>query len=180
MSDAFIEKKITTLFHRFDVDKSGTIEETDFDHWADRLISFGNINADQGAKLRANLKLVWNAYFAPADSDGDGKITCAEVIAFFKKSMSDEGKKKTLGETLPLIFDSIDSDKSGSVSLAEFTNYFKSLNITDEKIAHEVFTAMDTNSDKSISKEEFITFGRDFFSGQNESDTSRLFFGPLH
>lgn len=112
MSDAFIEKKITTLFHRFDVDKSGTIEETDFDHWADRLISFGkqpkrrfqkqflslrcflfeqtflnkgNINADQGAKLRANLKLVWNAYFAPADSDGDGKITCAEVIAFFKK-----------------------------------------------------------------------------------------------
>lgn len=67
--------------------------------------------------------------------------------------MSDESKKKTLGETLPLIFDSIDSDKSGSVSLAEFTNYFKSLNINDEKIAHEVFTAMDTNSDKSISKE---------------------------
>lgn len=41
MGDSFIEKKITTLFHRFDADKSGTIEENDFDHWADRLVSFG-------------------------------------------------------------------------------------------------------------------------------------------
>ena len=41
MSDA-LEKKITTLFHRFDADSSGTIEESDFDKWSDRLIALGN------------------------------------------------------------------------------------------------------------------------------------------
>jgi len=45
MSDAFLEKKIQTLFHRFDADSSGTIEESDFDKWADRLISFGKFDS---------------------------------------------------------------------------------------------------------------------------------------
>lgn len=177
MSDA-LEKKITTLFHRFDADSSGTIEESDFDKWSDRLIALGNISADQGAKLRENLKSMWNAYFAPADNDKDGKITCAELISYFKQTIGDESKKATLRETLPLIFDAIDSDKSGCISQTEFSNYFKSLNINDEKVIHEVFASMDTNSDKSISKDEFIAFGREFFSNQGQ-DSSKLFFGPL-
>lgn len=49
------------------------------------MINVGNISADQGAKLRENLKSMWNAYFAPADNDKDGKITCAELISYFKQ-----------------------------------------------------------------------------------------------
>ena len=40
MSD-FFERKIRTLFARFDVDGSGSIEEEDFDKWADKLVSYG-------------------------------------------------------------------------------------------------------------------------------------------
>jgi hypothetical protein len=42
MSTELFERKIRTLFSRFDIDKSGSIEETDFDQWGDKLISFGN------------------------------------------------------------------------------------------------------------------------------------------
>lgn len=36
-----LSKKVRTLFQRFDADSSGTIEESDFDSWGDRLVSLG-------------------------------------------------------------------------------------------------------------------------------------------
>jgi Ca2+-binding EF-hand superfamily protein len=42
MSDqAFFDRKIRTLFSRFDVDGSGFINEKDFDQWAEKLIAYG-------------------------------------------------------------------------------------------------------------------------------------------
>jgi Ca2+-binding EF-hand superfamily protein len=43
MAEAFLERKIKTLFSRFDADGSGSIEEADFNKWADRLIAFGEV-----------------------------------------------------------------------------------------------------------------------------------------
>lgn len=37
----FFEKKMRNLFKRFDIDGSGTIEESDFDSWTDRLVALG-------------------------------------------------------------------------------------------------------------------------------------------
>jgi hypothetical protein len=45
----------------------------------------GNINAEQGAKLKEKLKSMWNAYFAPADVDKDGRVTCDELVTFIKQ-----------------------------------------------------------------------------------------------
>jgi hypothetical protein len=39
----FFEKKVRTMFTRFDADSNGTIEDTDFDQWADKLIKLGFI-----------------------------------------------------------------------------------------------------------------------------------------
>jgi hypothetical protein len=38
----FLESKMRNLFNRFDLDASGTIEESDFDIWADKLVAIGN------------------------------------------------------------------------------------------------------------------------------------------
>ena len=37
----FFERKMTTLFKRFDIDDSGSITEADFETWSNSLISFG-------------------------------------------------------------------------------------------------------------------------------------------
>jgi Ca2+-binding EF-hand superfamily protein len=85
MSGEFFERKIRTLFHRFDLDKSGTIEESDFDKWTEKLVSFGNLNGEQVESLKKNIKSLWSVYFAPADADGDGTITSQELINHIKK-----------------------------------------------------------------------------------------------
>ena len=67
--------------------------------------------------------------------------------------MGDATKSVTLRDTIPLVFDSIDCNKDGTISKDEFANYFKSLNITDAKVAEEVYNAMDINSDGSLSRD---------------------------
>lgn len=66
------------------MDGNGTIEESDFEKWADKLISFGNMSADQADNLRKNIKSLWQEYFAPADLNGDGSISCNELADHIK------------------------------------------------------------------------------------------------
>jgi Ca2+-binding EF-hand superfamily protein len=108
---SLLEKKVKTLFVRFDQNGSGTIEIEDFDQWSEKLVALGNLDAEKSAHLREKIKLLWSAYFAPADRDGDGKIDVDELNEHIKKSLNDESKKQALKETLPLIFDAIDVNK---------------------------------------------------------------------
>jgi Ca2+-binding EF-hand superfamily protein len=54
------ELKMRALFNRFDVDNSGTIEQNEFDSWADRLISYGNLDDAKAQELRTNISKAWS------------------------------------------------------------------------------------------------------------------------
>lgn len=178
MVEQLSKRKIATLFSRLDVDGNGSIEHTDMNKWADKLVSFGNIDRAGEANLRAKIESMWKEYFAPADTDNSGSISFYEMCAYFETAATDESKQDVLKSLLPLIFDAIDSDKSASVTKLEFANYFKSLNINDQATADQVFESIDFNSDGTISKQEFIEFGKKFFTCE-ESDPASLLFGPL-
>jgi Ca2+-binding EF-hand superfamily protein len=74
------------------------------------------------------------------------------------QTIGDDSKRSTLQETIPLIFDAIDTDKDQSITRKEFGNYFKSLNLTDDSAVDQIFNAMDSNSDGSINRD-----GKHFF-----------------
>ena len=40
---AFFERKIRTLYQRFDVDGSGSIDVADFNLWGERLVAYGKL-----------------------------------------------------------------------------------------------------------------------------------------
>ena len=107
MSTELFERKIRTLFSRFDIDKSGSIEETDFDQWGDKLVSFGNywignifypiyiymyiinhfkgnLQDEQIDSLRKSLKKVWQKIFCPIDVNSDGNVSCDELTTYVK------------------------------------------------------------------------------------------------
>ncbi|RMZ94445.1 sarcoplasmic calcium-binding [Brachionus plicatilis] len=178
MVEQLLKKKVATLFQRLDVDGNGSIDQTDLAKWADKLVSYGNIDADGEANLRAKMDTMWKEYFDPADTDKSGSISFDEMYAYFETAVADDNKKDVLKSILPLIFDAIDSDKSASVTKLEFANYFKSLNINDPMVANQVFESMDVNSDGTLSKEEFTEFGKNYFTCA-DMDPASLLFGPL-
>lgn len=81
-----------------------------------------------------------------------------ELVTHMQESLADEIKREAITNTLPLIFDAIDSNQDDGVSIDEFSNYFKSLSLFDSKFAGDVFAAMDANNDGSLSKEGSIQF----------------------
>ena len=40
---SFFDRKIRTLYSRFDVDGSGSIDVADFKLWGERLVSYGKV-----------------------------------------------------------------------------------------------------------------------------------------
>ncbi len=109
-------------------------------------------------------------------------------------------KRAQLKSTISLIFDAIDTDKSGEISRDEFANYFKSINVDDSQVIHSAFVAMDSSGDDAINKEgtdqcswlcgstclqflpsveEFELFAWDFFFCEDEANPAKNFFGSL-
>lgn len=65
------ELKMRALFNRFDADNSGSIEQAEFDAWADRLVNFGNLDDTQAQELRTNISKAWSKM---TQSSADGKV----------------------------------------------------------------------------------------------------------
>ena len=71
---------------------------------------------------------------------------------------NDLSKRKAITDTLPLIFEAIDTNGDGSIESPEFATYFASFGIVDTQFADAVFRAMDANSDGSLSKEGLLIY----------------------
>ncbi len=52
-----------------------------------------------------------------------------------------------------MIFDAIDLNADGGIAAEEFAAFFTSLGVDDANFAKQVFRAMDTNNDGSLSRD---------------------------
>ena len=108
---AFFERKIRTLYQRFDVDGSGSIDVADFNLWGERLVAYGkltyqfrvktcfflnkqfffkfysgHLNEQQTNELRKSLTTLWTHYFCPMDANKDGKEALIFIYIYAEKN----------------------------------------------------------------------------------------------
>ena len=78
------------------------------------------------------------------------------------------------------IFDAIDSNGSGHISLEEFKNYFyvfaPGSSDADKVLS---FNLIDADHDGSISREEFLEAAFEYLHGFQKTELSKVFHGPL-
>lgn len=92
--------------------------------------------------------------------------------------MTDKDLRKRVHKFLPYLFQAVDSNSNGELSIDEFKLFFKCLGLT-ERDAEISFCAIDKNGDGVLSIKEFVKLGRDFFLTENPKRISRNFWGPL-
>lgn len=92
--------------------------------------------------------------------------------------LNDKDQSKKIHLFLPYLFNAVDKDHSGFISLAEFKLFFACLGLTDENAAVS-FAAIDKNGDGKLSIKEFVKLGRDYFFAEDEKKISKMFWGPL-
>lgn len=75
------------------------------------------------------------------------------MVKALRGGRDDHTKQKAISETLPLIFNAIDTNSDGMIESAEFQLFFESLGIVDKRFMIDVFKEMDTNHDLYLSQQ---------------------------
>lgn len=173
----FWARKMRTYFDRIDFDKDGVITRSDFEGMADRFIESERLDPGRGKELKDKLIQVWDKYLSGV---GHGNaITEPEFVSSMKKLKNNSGELRgTIEGPLPLFFGAIDANSDGMIQESEYALLFEILGI-DSSLASASFKAIDTNNDGLLSLAEFVEAGIEFFLGEDETEPSRLFWGPL-
>ena len=164
---------------RLDVDKDGVVSREDFELMSRRMSEYSKLSEDQAKRVRAGfLKIADLLHLKEGVQFPVGEYVPKLSDTLLSKS-PDERKAMIQYGHSP-VFDVIDTNEDGRISVQEFKIYLKVVapDVTEEEIKH-AFTTIDTNKNGEISREEFFAAAEDFFYGVEETEVSRVFWGKL-
>ena len=162
-----------------DINKDGHISREDFELMGKKLAEHSGMTEEQAeATTREFLKVADMINLKP------GVKTPLEDAA--KKanesylSMSLKEKIALVNGTHNLLFDAVDTNKDGHISMEEFKVYLNLIapGVSEDEISHS-FDTIDTNKNGEISREEFLAAAQDFLIGVDETELSKAFLGRL-
>ena len=176
---AYHLRKMRTASKRFDVNKDGYISREDVELMSERLKEYGNLTMEQVERAHQGFM----KYAEIFDLKPGAKIPLDEMSQKSSKailSMSADERKSMFHSTHDTLFDVIDLNKDGHISLKEFKVHFRVLgaDISDEEIVHS-FNTIDADKNGEISREEFLAAADDFYNGVDATEVSRVFMGRL-
>ena len=157
----------------------GFISREDYELMATKVQECGKLNVEDAESTRNAFMTVADAF----DLKPGVKIPVEEAAKKANREFSVIAQEKQLAflkETHNPIFDAVDLNKDGHISLDEFKVYFQIIapDISEDEVTHS-FNVIDSNKNGEISREEFITAAFDFLHGFEETEVSKVFFGPL-
>ena len=176
---AYHLQKMRTRFTRLDLNHDGFISREDYELMATKVQEHGKLNAENAESTR-------NAFMTVADLfdlKPGVKIPVEEAAKKANREFSVMAQEKIMAlvkETHDPLFDALDLDKDGHISLDEFKVYFQIIapDISEDEMKHS-FNVIDSNKNGEISREEFIAAAFDFIHGFEETEISKVFFGRL-
>src|SRR6218665_198461 len=122
---------------------------------------------------------MWDAF--SYDKAGKGKAAkLDEMIDSFKKRRSDctPAFNTSLYELTTQVFDVIDVDRNGMLSLWEYATLLKIRGLS-AKDAPKSYAAVDINQDGVIKHNEFTASAISYFNTNDKNCPSNLIFGPI-
>jgi juvenile hormone diol kinase len=181
MLTEFQKRKLALRFYMNDISKDGIVELADLEQQGQKVaelrgIQPGSTEYDQIISTYTNL---WQTYWQGADTDGDNKITLEEYLSISDRTIT-ANKEKTNESTKlaqsQAIFDSIDIDGNGTISLKEYTIYLQAVGRSEED-AKIAFSKIDTNGNGELSRDEFAFALYEYHAGNDPQAPSNWFFG---
>jgi len=171
----FWEKKMRTYFSRIDLNADGQISKEDFTDMADRFIKDGFVAEAKKASFSSNICGIWDKYLSTLGETG---ITQDAFVESIKKLIKDPAGVDTLKGSLVNFFHAVDTDGDEQISKTEFELFYRIIGL-EPSMAAASFATIDENSDDQLSLEEFTDTGILFFTSEDESHPSKVFWGPL-
>jgi Ca2+-binding EF-hand superfamily protein len=164
---------------RLDLNKDGFISREDYELMGKKLTEHSGVTEEQVKATKTEIMKVADAF----NLKPGVKIPLEEAAKKASEtilSMSPTERKDSITVSHNLLFDAIDTNKDGHISVKELEVYFNIIapGISQAEIIHS-FNTIDTDKNEEISREEFMTAAEDFLHGVEETELSKVFFGHL-
>ena len=158
---------------RLDINKDGFISREDYELMGKKLAEQSGIIEEQAAATNKEIMMVADAFNLKPRVRGpleEAAKKANETIL----SMSPAERKAFVTASHNLLFDAIDTNKDGHISVNEFKVYFNVIapGTSEAEIIHS-FNAIDTNKNGEISREEFMAAAEDFIHEVEETELQR-------
>jgi Ca2+-binding EF-hand superfamily protein len=165
---------------RLDINKDGYISREDFELMGKKLAEHSRMTEEETeATIREFLKVADMLNLKPGVKK-TLKEAAKKANESYCSTMSPTDKISLVNGVHNVLFDAIDTNKDGHISIEEFKVYLNVIapGTKEDDIVHS-FDAIDTNKNGEISREEFLAAAQDFLLGVEETELSKAFLGPL-
>lgn len=172
----FWRRKMRTLHRILDVNHDGVISFDDYKLIAKRFTDLGHLSPEMSAEFEEVMRQTWEEQFG--EITPYNLVTAEQFLVHVHHKLNDENLEKRIGRFLPYLFKAVDFDHTGHLDLEQYKLFFHCLGLSDEDAAIS-FAVIDKNGDGQLSLKEFLHLGRQYFLTEDETNISKMFWGPL-
>lgn len=176
MASGFQRYKLTSMFHAFDADGNGYLDEEDFRALADRWW-LPRVAADPELAARVERVMLgwWDALYEAADTNGDGLVDLDEILAMVDRLPE---MREAVTATADTVFDAVDENGDGRISREEHRRLVDVWNGRATDTAG-VFELVDLDGDGFLSQAEFTELWAQFWISADPADPGNHLCGVL-
>ena len=171
----FWNKKFQRAMEVRDIDRNGFIERSDFQKMEQRYRDLPGVSEKKIKALAETITGMCDRVGLTGDTQKMSYEAFKEKWLSAKSQLEKEGKLHTVG---PKMFDVIDINENGAITLDEWTLHYKCYGI-DTAHAPASFEAIDTNRNGKITRDEFAAYYDEFFHSADDKLNSSILYGPL-
>jgi Ca2+-binding EF-hand superfamily protein len=178
MGDDIRVRKLARYFDDLDSNDDGYLDESDLAQAAERYLDALGIDPDseRGAELTEQCLTLWQEYFGPVDTDGDGQVSREELAAAFA-ALPEADAAQQIEAITDAYFRIMDADADGVASSHEFVRLMTTAARLTEDEAAVAYARIDPIGVGHLTREQFQQATREFFFSEDPDAAGNLLFG---
>jgi Ca2+-binding EF-hand superfamily protein len=172
-----IAVRFADLFDALDTDGDKSVTWADYQRLVDRYLSgYGlEASAPKAQAIQTAYESLWHKLVQATEQDS---LNRDRFVAAMHEASEDRSRSNAAEAVAEAVFDLLDADGDGRISLDEFLVYANALGAREED-ARKRFSHVDTDGDGYISREEFVLSARQFLFGDDLDSPGGFVFGVV-
>jgi Ca2+-binding EF-hand superfamily protein len=166
MTTAVQNDRLRQRFQKWDVNRNGVVERSDYEAEAKRILqAFGE--PPTSPKGRALMDAYLGMFDQMSQAVGAEEIAEDQFVDYVESQMfeqGDAGFNRVLRPTITAIVNLCDTDGDGEVSPNEFSRWLKAVGVPESQAA-QAFRKLDKDGSGNLSADELVEAVRDFHAG---------------
>lgn len=173
-------RKLTRYFNCIDADGNGYFERADIDLIGARLAKIRGfaVGSDEYNAIVGGLDQIWQYAREFGVSKNENSVSLLDWLAHEAHILSDEELKESYMRKITRdVFDLVDFDGNGTISLEEYTQLMTAFGV-EEGLPEWSFRKIDLDGSGEIEKDEFVQIVEEFHMSENPRARGNYLFGP--